>query len=189
MNSRESIIKKYCECELYNGCVVETDIEYDPNKPTMLILDDQESVITLFRKLLRKMKLLDKFNIIMLSGEDVAIKILKLLNLRQDVDIDIIITDITYGGSVKIGDKIVDYDGVELVGILKELFPKLLYRFLTGHNVTEVSTPWIYEKYSKYADDDVLEHTSIKDKPITSNKDLILKTVKGSEYEKLVVEP
>ena len=186
MSKRTDLLKKYCDCSEY-VCADAVYVEdYDTTKPTILILDDQESVITLFNKLIRRMKLKDKFNIITLTGDDVVIKVFKLLNTQQEISIDILITDITFGGSVKVGEQIVNYDGVELTGILKEIFPNLLYRFLTGHNVAEISTPWIYNEYKAYSDDEILDHVSIKDKPITNNRELILKTVKGTKYEALI---
>ena len=163
------------------------EIDYDPSKPTIVIADDYSSIISLFKKLMKRMKLDKKCNIIYAESSAAPVIILKTLIEYPDMKIDIVITDITFGLMAIDANRHKKYiDGVYLTTILKELNENLVYLFVTGHVLNVDSTNEYFIEYKKINDDDLLDHVVYKDTPISTNTEIIEKLFKGTEYENLV---
>lgn len=186
--SKYDFLTKYADCEDDNICKMDVS-DYDYNKPTMLFVDDSPSTVTLFKRLVKRIQLENNFNVLYSTGNDAGLRVIKTIYCEQytNFKIDIILTDITFGGSIKIRDVLTSMDGVDLVGILKKLYPNLIYKFITGHVVTGDIRSEIYKKFSEYNnDDDLSKYVTYKDRAISTDMDLVYDIFKGTEYEKYI---
>jgi len=147
---------------------------YDTNKKTILILDDYNSILTMFKKLIKHMDIESDYNIIYGNGQDATLKAIKTVSEVDYFTIDYLLTDITFGTGFRVGVNNFTINGVRLVGILLRFLPDMKYIFMTGHMVSKVITPELYIEYSKYSDDELLDHLKFKDKPIPMCSDFIL---------------
>jgi len=188
MSARKDIINKCLDMEKLVGITrLDLNNNYTANKPTILIVDDFESIIKLFKRLVKRMNLSENFNVIYSSHSDAGIKVLNEMYQNPDFHIDILIADITFGGSIDVGDiHNFTLNGITLNGILKRINPNLIYHFITGHIVSPRATPAFFEQYKEYAEDDLLAHLSYKDIPVSTNKELFYSLVKGTRYEMLI---
>jgi len=187
MVNKDIILNKYIKKEELDEFAILDLSQYDPNKPTILIADDYESVILLIKRLVARLKLEINFNVVYASKQDSIFKIMKTLYYIDEFSIDIIITDITYGGSFHIGSANYDFDGIDLIGLLVQLNPKLIYKFITGHRVDIKSTPGFYDRFKTYNNTEPLDKfIEFKDQPLSTNKGLILNMLIGTKYESLI---
>jgi len=147
---------------------------YDPSKKTIVILDDYESILTMFKKLIKRMGICHDYNIIYGSGQDASLKAIKTVSEVKGFKIDYLLTDITFGTGIRIGTNNFTVNGVRLVGILFRFLPNLKYTFMTGHMVSPSTTPELYIEYANYDNGDLLDKVKFKDKPITMCQDFIL---------------
>lgn len=187
MVNKDIVLTKYIPKEKLDEFNILDLSEYDPNKPTILLADDYESIILLLKRLVSRLKLELNFNVVYASKQDSIYKIIKTLYLIDEFKIDIAITDITYGGAFHIGEANYYFDGIDLIEILLELNPALIYKFITGHRVDMRSTPDFYNKFKTYNEKEVLDKfIEFKDKQLSTNKDLILNMLIGTKYESLI---
>ena len=188
MSARKDVINKCLNMEkVVSISRLDLNGGYDVNKPTIMIVDDFESIIKLFKRLVKRMNISENFNIVYSSHSDAGIKVLNELYHNSDFHIDILITDITFGGSIDIGEvHNFSLNGISLAGIIKKINPNLIYHFITGHIVTPKATPVFFDEYRSYTEDDLLQHLSYKDIPVSTNKDLFYSLVKGTRYEMLI---
>jgi len=182
----DNIVYKYLDKE-YLDTIEGLDIDYDPSKPTIVIADDFSSIISLFKKLMKRAKLIDKFNIIYLEGTLAPVILLKTLLKYPEIKIDIIITDITFGLMGIDKDKHKKFiDGIFITKILKEYNDDMVYLFVTGHIINKSSTHEYYDEYKEFSNDELLDHVVYKDTPISTNLSLIENLFKGTEFEKYI---
>jgi len=179
--TNKDIIEKYIDFEGVDYKTELSCLNIDKTKPTLVFIDDHPSVIIMFKRLVKRMELENKYNIVYVDGIDASIKLLHWL-YSNDLKIDYIVTDITFGGNIRIKDINYEINGIKLVGILKEMNNNIKYCFMTGHNIDTLGTPMFFKEYKEYADDNLLEHTMLKDTPISTNFNLI-KKLTGVENE------
>ena len=111
--------------------------DFDDSKPTVLITDDHEGILYIFRytmddieKLYKDFKISD-YNFIYVSSIYAVHRIFKYLS---NIKIDYLITDLTFGGRCP-NDKneMIGYDGVDLIIDLRKKNPDLHWMVFTGH--------------------------------------------------------
>jgi CheY-like chemotaxis protein len=188
MIDRKEIINKYMNLETLND-VYRLDLgdDYDVNKPTILIVDDFEAIVTLFKRLIKRLDITDEFNVIYATGHHAALKVVNEIYHNESLHIDVIISDITFGSSLDVGDLgNFTMNGIELVGTVFSIYPGLIYHFITGHIVSPKATPQFYKEYSEYADDNLIDHITYKDTPVSTNNELFINLFKGTRYEKSI---
>ena len=160
---------------------------YDTNKPTMLIVDDYNSIVKLFKKLLKRSGLDKYFNIIYSSGPNVGVDVIKKLYTDNNLKIDVVLADITYGSNYISNDESIHgFNGIILTNILRKINPNLIYLFITGHILSGSTASGLFNCYKDIADDDLLDHVVYKETPISTNIDLLKNLFKGTKYEKLL---
>lgn len=186
--SKLDILKDYADCEDVH--VTKLDItNYVHTKPTMLFVDDSSSVITLFKRLVKRLHLEDDFNVLYSCGNDAGLRVLKTIYCEDGTPfkIDIILSDITFGGSIEIKGVLRNMDGVELVGILSRIYPDLIYKFITGHVVSSDIRTYLNDEFIKYNEDVSLsKYVTYKDRAISTDKDLVYDILRGTVYEKYI---
>lgn len=161
--------------------------DYDKDKPTILIVDDYNSIIKLFKKLVHRFHVDEHFNVIYSGGTYAGLEVLKELYINKDLEIDIIIADITYDNTYVSKDESKHgFNGIILTNILHDINPDLLYLFITGHVLSPNTAPGLYKCYKSISNDDLLSHVVYKDAPVSTNIDLLKNLFKGTRYETLL---
>lgn len=188
MLSRKEIITKHIPIDTASNLTrLDLGSNYDYSKPTILIVDDFQSIIKLFKRLVKRMDLAANFNVVYSSHADAGLTVLNELYHNQDFSVSILITDITFGGSIDLGNGLnFNLDGIKLCEIVNEIFPNVLYHFITGHIVSAKSTPKFFEEFKNYSDEDLMKYVTYKDMPVSTNKNLIYNLVEGTKYEDLI---
>lgn len=146
----DKLIHKYSE--EYSEKVI-TPKDFDPNKPSILVVDDNEMVKSLyaydFRKVdhLLQYKIKHKYNVIYALGNNAGI--LALQYIIRDYNIKIAILDLSLGNLYEVEDDIfIEIDGVDVAMCLEKYLPEAKYRFITAHNI-EYSVGIIEEYINK----------------------------------------
>jgi len=161
------------------------DERYDPMKPTILILDDNEGATMLFEKTIREISEKYKCDV-----EDIQfVKItttLAVFMLEQEIKKGTIrnvigaILDITFGGHAVKGGKLVMYDGIDAYKIIKNRFPNAIIRFYTSHsmNPKNIDVNKFMKKFSTFSGKDIRDFTYIKDPFSNSREEMLLDIIK-----------
>jgi len=179
-----NIITKYIDCSKLDDKLIMDISDIDYGKSTILIVDDSNAVIHLLKRLIKKIKLSKYFNVVYATDNLAAFKVINTLCKNPKFNIDLVITDITFGGSMTIDNKNYSFSGIELVGILKDINPDLVYRFITGHSVSNMGTPEFFKEFEEYNNiDDLMDYIEFKDNIITTNISLIKNLLDGTKYE------
>lgn len=167
---------------------LELPTTYDPNKPTILFADDFDSILVFLRRLSKRMNLTKEFNVVYSNYSDASIKILNEVYANDNFNIDILITDITFGGGIDLGNgDIQNITGVKLASILKEANPELIYHFITGHMISPKATPNFYKEFEELHETRPLDaYTTYKDIPLSTNRKLLTDLLLGTGYEELL---
>lgn len=116
--------------------------EYDPNKKTILIMDDFEGIISIVLDdfdIISKIYGLDiktDFNILCSTGNFAAFDVMNFLD-KSSKKIDFAILDITLGGMDVRDNEIIELDGVDVAFKLQDRNPDFKVLFCTGHNITK----------------------------------------------------
>lgn len=177
------------EFERYNNNDIDLS-SLDPSKPTMVFADDYCSIGNLFNILVDKLNLKDFFNVVTVCGTDACLKIMDSLFYQENFTIDVAILDITFNNTIRYQNANRCLNGIDLVDILLTINPETVYHFLTGHNVTRESRIDFYKQIMELGrqPEEVL---SFKERPITTNIDLIVDVLKGTKYDgiaKIIME-
>jgi len=160
---------------------------YDKDKPTILIVDDYNSIIKLFKKLIIRYNVDKHFNIVYSGGNTAGIDIVKELYINDGLSIDIVIADITYGSNyVSSDNSLHGFNGIILTNILHKINHDLIYLFITGHVLSRDTASGLYKCYNEISDDDLIDHVVYKDTPISTNIGLLKDLFKGTRYEALL---
>lgn len=186
MVTKKEIIGKYITEEDLQTFQLLDLTGYDKTKPTLLFIDDYDSIVSLFRRLVKRMNLTTDMNVVFASEYDAIFKTLRTLYEIDDFYVDFVISDITFNGNIQANLNSYSFSGIKLVGILKKINFKLIYKFITGHRISPKGTASLFEEYAEYAKDDLFEHVEFKDKPISTDKELVYGLFRNTEYEKYI---
>lgn len=148
-----------------------------PDKPTVLIMDDFSGIISLLIDDLKYFgkNITEELNILYADGNMAAFSVKKFLDEykqfheerieinpdeNQDSEghphiissikaLDVVLLDITIGGFNYVNDEMVEYDGIDIAKFIKELFPSCKIWFITGHRPNK-KHPKIYKYMEKF---------------------------------------
>ena len=185
--SNLEFLSKYANCEDLH--ITKLDITtYEDSKPTMLFVDDSPATVTLFKRLVKRLHLEEDFNVLYSTGNDAGLRVLKTIYCEQDNNfkIDVILTDITFGGSIEVKGELRTMNGIELVGILTKVYPELIYSFITGHSIEDNIRSGLSNDFNAYNDNKLEDYVSYKDRAISTDKDLVYNILTGTKYEKFI---
>jgi len=161
---------------------------YDTNKPTLLFADDSDAMVTLFSRLCRRLKLSNYFNILTVSKYDAIFKILKTLSTNSSMKIDYAIIDITFSSYINVNQSSYNLNGIQLVHALYNINKDLKYRFITGHRISRNGNAEYFKDFELYnTKNDLLAYIEYKNKPLSTNKELLHTLFKDTEYEELFI--
>lgn len=187
---RNDVIKDFLHAEESEECSYEyNDItldSLDKSLPVFLFLDDHCGIVKLFKRLTQRSGLVNYFNILAVCGEDAVIKIIDTLYKNQNIVIDVVIADITFGGVVPYCNVNRSFDGVDLVMLLKSLNEDLVYNFITSHNLTPKTMPEMTSKIkSLIGEDDMSKYIILKNESITRNISMLVNLLKDTKYDEI----
>ena len=119
-----------------------TITETDPNKDkTLLFLDDQDMVKVLYDSDINKIKreynvdITDELNIVNIFGQHAGYIGYRYIYLYKN-KIDYAILDITLGEVVRLPNgELIELDGIDIAGVIKELNPNAKIKFCTAHTL------------------------------------------------------
>lgn len=120
---------------------------FDPDKPTILIMDDFIGMAQLLYDELARVKCCDvreNFNTMLATGSFAAFTVKNMLKIGEP-PIDIAFLDITLGGVIK-GK---EYDGIDIAILVKKYYPNCVIRFVTGHTLNR-HNPEIFQFIKKF---------------------------------------
>ncbi len=157
----------------------------DNDKLNIYILDDVERIAKIIsaeiKVNLTKLNKIDNINIIPMFGKNVGFDFLNIIHNLEAPKIDILITDITFGGNNLFNGKKIILDGVDCVILATMKNPKLKYIFFTGNILSESNIRnFIFaKKFLDYFKDSILKHTILKEVDVTfsNNDNIILKNL------------
>lgn len=176
--------KPKCDLEV-NDIVLPED--YDSSKPNMAILDDYKAIVTLFKRLINRTKIKDKFNMFYFDKTTAPLALVKTIK-EYNITFDVVITDITFGLScISKESKREEITGIHIVDYLNGLNKDLIYLFVTGHVLNEKATPDFFKQYKNISDDSLKDHVVYKNNAISTNLSIIENLLKGSKYEKYLI--
>lgn len=163
---------------------------YDPNKQTILIVDDYEGIITLFNSTFKDMEdrytdfHLSDYNYITVSSIYAGYRVLKYMADRK---VDYLITDVTFGGKIRGDNETEIVDGIDLVIELRKVNPDLKYVVFTGHVVGPKSyldpKHFAYKMYN-YNKDTLYNKVFMKDDIDLDRVDIIHKFITTGEFNR-----
>jgi len=162
------------ECKLKNMSYLckfmEPLPDYDANKPSILILDDNMGVVSFIKDDLVELYEdgvfdINKYNILTFSSQNASFILSAALKRYDGLNIVFGIFDLTIGGGVydeKHGNIILD--GVDSMIECKELNPDMEYLFFTGNKMNEYITKnkLILKKYKDFTGKDMREKILFK---------------------------
>lgn len=148
--------------------------QIQPNKINVFILDDVCDIVEILKeeleKSLEKVGKINDVNIIALCEQHVGFDMLGILGNHDEIPIDALITDITFGGNDRINGKKIIVDGIDILILSAMKFGKenLKYLIFTGNILSEtnVKNYAFALKYEKYFKESILNHAIIKDSAI-----------------------
>lgn len=168
------IIKQYTRSELIDMIDVDKypDVEYmneyDPNKPTILIMDDIPDTYSLYQIDFNKIKIKYKedifgnYNVVAALGHEAGFIAYKYIMSNKRLDYAIL--DITIGSIVKFDNgEYLDIDGVDIgLVILQNTKAKIL--FSTAHTLNRKNMVMEYyiTKFEEYNDEDISKYAISK---------------------------
>lgn len=142
---------------------------YDLSKKNIFIVDDMCEISEILKDeitvYLEKTDKIDKINVITMCGKRVGFDMLSLIANHSDIKIDYLITDITFGCNEIFDGKKIIIDGVDLVILLRNVYPTAKYILFTGNILSEnnVKSYNFARKFNKYTNECILNHAIIKD--------------------------
>jgi hypothetical protein len=154
---------------------------FDPDKPTLIILDDNQGATMLFD---------DDIRLLQETRKDVAegIQFLSITTsqaafiLKAEIDNNNIrniigaVLDITLGGYAIMDGVTTTLDGIDSYEIIHDRFPKAILRFFTSHTMNKKNAE-IYkfmQKFNILTGEDIEDYTYMKNPFTTSRIDVML---------------
>jgi len=166
--------------------------DFDINKPCILILDDNEGIISFLLDDLDYFKennLFDfsKFNILPISGQYAAFSLKFLYLKNKNLNIKFAIIDLTLGGSIMTDEGIIKYNGVDVYKMIEEYNKEdFSFFFYTGNNLNPyiLSNEKLINKFNKVKGKDIKDFVLFKtsltpDKRKTYILNFLKKGIKG----------
>lgn len=149
---------------------------YNPNKPSVVIVDDSQLIVLMVQELLNKCGVnKDTHNILKFYGVYAPFVLREtLLQLKDNglEKIDLAVIDIVLPGKIKEDNIYVKMDGIDVSTILSEKYHCDRFLFFSG-NVLNVYVDYIQEKVDKFKDffnDDLHNYIVVK----TQDEDTII---------------
>jgi hypothetical protein len=158
---------------------------FDPEKATIIILDDSAGATLLFDDTIRELQAdtstcASDIQFIKISTPQAVFMLDNEINSGHLKNIVGAVLDITIGGYAIIDNKTVILDGVDAYKMIKEKFPEAAMRFFTSHSMNEKNAE-IYRFMKKYADmtgENIKDKTYIKN-PFSTNRIDMMKDILG----------
>jgi len=159
---------------------------FDPDKPTIIILDDSAGATLLFDDTIKELQEdastgAADIQFIKISTPQAVFMLQREIydgSLRNIVGA---VLDITIGGYAIIDGNTVILDGIDAYKIIEENFPKAVMRFFTSHSMNEKNAE-IYKFMKKYEDhtgENINSKTYIKN-PFTTNRIDMMRDMLGA---------
>lgn len=140
----------------------------NPNRKNVFILDDQCDIVKIiegdFKKYLIKINRDNEFNIITICKKTAGFDLLSIVR-HPDIKIDVLMSDIIFGGNEKINGEKMVVDGVDLAILTRSINPNSKHCLFTGMTFGDHSDYGVMlaSKYEKYFGKSMDEVTFIKD--------------------------
>lgn len=123
---------KNCDCD------IKFLEEFDASKKIILLIDDNPGIVSFLKDdmeyLIDKNIMDNNLNILCASGSHSAFCLEKFLE-ENDITINYVIIDITFGGSIIKNHSIVKYTGIDVFDMCHKNNPDLKYMFYTGNKL------------------------------------------------------
>lgn len=143
--------------------------DYDPNKKTILIMDDREEIISSVLDDLAALDntnnfFLEDYNILTVSSKMAGFSVLDILEKAPKIEINFALLDVILGGKKNIDGKRKMVDGVDVALAIWEKFPNADILFFSGCIIENNDDPFSFKnKFDKYTDDDMNNYLMPKD--------------------------
>lgn len=143
--------------------------DYDPNKKTILIMDDREEIISSVLDDLAALDntnnfFLEDYNILTVSSKMAGFSVLDILEKAPKIEINFALLDVILGGKKNIDGKRKMVDGVDVAIAIWEKFPNADILFFSGCIIETNDDPFSFKnKFDKYTDDDMNNYLMPKD--------------------------
>lgn len=143
--------------------------DYDPNKKTILIMDDREEIISSVLDDLAALDntnnfFLEDYNILTVSSKMAGFSVLDILEKAPKIEINFALLDVILGGKKNIDGKRKMVDGVDVALAIWEKFPNADILFFSGCIIETNDDPFSFKnKFDKYTDDDMNNYLMPKD--------------------------
>lgn len=143
--------------------------DYDPNKKTILIMDDREEIISSVLDDLAALDntnnfFLEDYNILTVSSKMAGFSVLDILEKAPKIEINFALLDVILGGKKNIDGKRKMVDGVDVAIAIWEKFPNADILFFSGCIIETNDDPFSFKnKFDKYTDDDMNNYLIPKD--------------------------
>jgi hypothetical protein len=143
--------------------------DYDPNKKTILIMDDREEIIYSVLDDLAALDntnnfFLEDYNILTVSSKMAGFSVLDILEKAPKIEINFALLDVILGGKKNIDGKRKMVDGVDVALAIWEKFPNADILFFSGCIIETNDDPFSFKnKFDKYTDDDMNNYLMPKD--------------------------
>ena len=143
--------------------------DYDPNKKTILIMDDREEIISSVLDDLAALDntnnfFLEDYNILTVSSKMAGFSVLDILEKAPKIEIKFALLDVILGGKKNIDGKRKMVDGVDVAIAIWEKFPNADILFFSGCIIETNDDPFSFKnKFDKYTDDDMNNYLMPKD--------------------------
>ena len=152
----------------------EWNIKKNNNKPTLLIVDDNEGLISLIEDILETSEYANKLNVLKISSIYAGFIFSLIQEKDKDLKIDYAIIDLSYGGVLhheKYGN--IRYEGISVFENVYKKNKDLKFFFYTGNNLN----PYVYSSKK------ILDHFNS-----ITNKDLKDYVVYKNQFPPFVLE-
>lgn len=169
-------------CPFEAECVVESnerylclfaqmsDYDIDESKPCIVLLDDNEGVVSFLRDDLQYLHdkgyiNLSDYNVLGFTTEYAVFHLLSTIKTRRNMKVKLAVLDITIGGSIhdRARGNII-LDGVDAFIETMKLNPDMKYVFFTGNKLNEYinKNKLIMDKFEKFTQENIHNHTMFK---------------------------
>lgn len=143
--------------------------KYDLSKPGILLIDDNPGIISFLEDDLEELDNDEKinlsdWNIFSFTSKQAAYILIGTLRRYGDLNIKVAIIDITLGGIINTGKKILKLTGIDVFEPLYELNPNLRYLFYTGnqmnHHINTINN--IMKQYTNFTGKKITDNILFK---------------------------
>jgi len=155
---------------------------YDPLKPTIILLDDNEGITKLFEKTITKIKSsrnAEDCQFLMFTTNMGAFVLQREIEEGRIGNVLGAVLDITIGGFIIDENGVgVTLDGIDAYAFIKEKFPKAEIRFFTAHsmNRNNIEIFQFIKKYEDMTGEDIEDITFLKN-PFTNSREEVINDI------------